>query len=60
MPGPGHQQGQTQAGPPVPRIFGDYAALRRDYLADEFVRDVTAQGVVKSVYVQIKAVALIG
>ena len=41
------------AGPPVPRIFGDYAPLRRDYLADEFVRDVTAQGVVKSVYVQI-------
>lgn len=41
------------AGPPVPRIFGDYAALRRDYLAAEFVRDVTAQGVVKSVYVQI-------
>lgn len=41
------------AGPPVPRIFGDYAPLRRDYPADEFVRDVTAEGVVKSVYVQI-------
>ena len=41
------------AGPPVPRIFGDYAALRRDYTVDEFKREVTAHGVVKSVYVQI-------
>lgn len=41
------------AGPPVPRIFGDYAALRRDYLADEFARTVSAAGVVKSIYVQI-------
>ena len=41
------------AGPPVPRIFGDYSALRRDYTIDEFTREVTAHGVVRSVYVQI-------
>ncbi len=41
------------AGPPVPRIFGDYTALRRDYTVDEFEREATAHGVVKSVYVQI-------
>ena len=41
------------AGPPVARIFGDYTALRRDYTVDEFKREVTAHGVVKSVYVQI-------
>ena len=41
------------AGPPVPRIFGDYEPLRRDYLVDEFIADVTPQGVVKSVYVQV-------
>jgi predicted TIM-barrel fold metal-dependent hydrolase len=41
------------AGPPVPRIFGDYAALRRDYPIDEFVGTVRPQGVVKSVYVQV-------
>jgi predicted TIM-barrel fold metal-dependent hydrolase len=41
------------AGPPVPRIFGDYAALRRDYAIDEFVGTVRPQGVVKSVYVQV-------
>jgi predicted TIM-barrel fold metal-dependent hydrolase len=40
-------------GPPVPRIFGDYAPLRRDYLADEFIGEAAAEGVVKSVYVQI-------
>ena len=41
------------AGPPVPRIFGDYAALRRDYPVDEFVAAVRPHGVVKSVYVQV-------
>ncbi len=40
-------------GPPVPRIFGEYAALRRDYLIDEFMRDCKAAGVTQSVYVQI-------
>jgi predicted TIM-barrel fold metal-dependent hydrolase len=41
------------AGPPVPRIFGDYAPLRRDYAIDEFVATVRPQGVVKSIYVQV-------
>lgn len=41
------------AGPPVPRIFGDYAPLRRDYPVDEFIATVKPHGVVKSVYVQV-------
>ncbi len=41
------------AGPPVPRIFGDYAALRQDYLVDELIGEMAPHGVVKSVYIQI-------
>lgn len=41
------------AGPMQLRIFGEYAALRRDYLADEFKRDVAPHGITKSVYLQI-------
>jgi predicted TIM-barrel fold metal-dependent hydrolase len=40
------------AGPPVPRIFGEYGALRRDYSVDEFGSEVRPHGVVKSVFVQ--------
>lgn len=40
-------------GPPLPRIFGEYGALRRDYLAADYAADARACGVVKSVYVQI-------
>lgn len=40
-------------GPAVPRIFGDYTALRRDYLGPEFAADARRCGVEKSVYVQI-------
>ena len=40
-------------GPPVPRIFGDYQRLRRDYLPAEFAADAARCGVEKSVYVQI-------
>ena len=39
-------------GPMVPRIFGPYEAIRRDYLADEFVADATGAAVERSVYVQ--------
>ena len=39
-------------GPPQPRIFGEYAALRRDYPIDEYVAEARAAGVVRSVYVQ--------
>jgi predicted TIM-barrel fold metal-dependent hydrolase len=41
------------AGPPVPRIFGDYQALRRDYAIAEYLAAARPQGVVKSVYVQV-------
>jgi predicted TIM-barrel fold metal-dependent hydrolase len=39
-------------GPMVPRIFGAYEPIRRDYLADEFIADATSAGVTRSVYVQ--------
>jgi predicted TIM-barrel fold metal-dependent hydrolase len=39
-------------GPMVPRIFGPYEPLRRDYPIEEFLADVAGSGVVKSVYVQ--------
>jgi predicted TIM-barrel fold metal-dependent hydrolase len=39
-------------GPMVPRIFGPYEAIRRDYLIDEYLADIAGCGVVKSVYVQ--------
>jgi predicted TIM-barrel fold metal-dependent hydrolase len=41
------------AGPPVPRIFGEYGPLRRDYPVEEFIADASPHGVVKSVYAQI-------
>jgi predicted TIM-barrel fold metal-dependent hydrolase len=40
------------SGPPVPRIFGEYEAIRRDYPIEEYLADATAAGVVQSVYVQ--------
>ena len=40
-------------GPAVPRIFGAYEALRRDYPIDEFAADAARAGVVKSVFVQV-------
>lgn len=39
-------------GPMQPRIFGDYGAIRRDYLMTEYLDDIAGSGVVKSVYVQ--------
>lgn len=39
------------AEPPIPRMFGDYFGIRRDYPVEEFVHDVKPQGVVKSVHV---------
>jgi predicted TIM-barrel fold metal-dependent hydrolase len=41
------------AGPPVPRIFGDYQALRRDYLIEEYLAEARPTGVVRSVYIQV-------
>ncbi|MDH4190721.1 MAG: amidohydrolase family protein, partial [Betaproteobacteria bacterium] len=40
-------------GPAVPRIFGDYEPLRRDYPVEEYLEEAAAAGVVKSVYVQV-------
>ncbi|HEY1981169.1 MAG TPA: amidohydrolase family protein [Xanthobacteraceae bacterium] len=39
-------------GPMVPRIFGPYEALRRDYPIGEYLDDIKNSGVVASVYVQ--------
>lgn len=39
-------------GPPVPRIFGDYAALRHDYTIEDYLADAQPQGMAQSVFVQ--------
>lgn len=39
-------------GPEVPRIFGPYAPIRRDYPIEEFRQDLESCDVVKSIYVQ--------
>jgi predicted TIM-barrel fold metal-dependent hydrolase len=40
------------SGPTVPRIFGEYGAIRRDYPIEEYLGEARRAGVVKSVYVQ--------
>lgn len=39
-------------GPPQPRIFGEYEAIRRDYPIEEYMAEAGVAGVVRSVYVQ--------
>lgn len=39
-------------GPMVPRIFGPYEAIRRDYPMEEYLEDRAMSGVAKGVYVQ--------
>lgn len=39
-------------GPMVPRIFGPYEPIRRDYPIEEYLADVQPLGVTQSVYVQ--------
>lgn len=39
-------------GPTVPRIFGNYDAIKRDYPIEEYLADIAGAGVVRSVYVQ--------
>lgn len=39
-------------GPEVPRIFGPYGPIRRDYPIEEFRKDLESCDVVKSIYVQ--------
>jgi predicted TIM-barrel fold metal-dependent hydrolase len=40
------------SGPMVPRIFGAYEPIRRDYPIAEYLADIAGSGVVQSVYVQ--------
>src|SRR6185437_5982565 len=40
------------SGPQVPRIFGPYEAIRRDYPIGEYRADIDGCNIVKSVYVQ--------
>jgi predicted TIM-barrel fold metal-dependent hydrolase len=48
-----HRELPWLAGPMIPRIFGPYEPLRgRDYTAEEYVADATANGIGQSVYVQ--------
>ncbi len=42
-------------GPMVPRIFGPYEPIRRDYPISEYIADIAGTGVEKSVYVQANA-----
>jgi len=39
-------------GPTVPRIFGDYDPIKRDYPIEEYLADIAGTGVERSVYVQ--------
>jgi predicted TIM-barrel fold metal-dependent hydrolase len=39
-------------GPPVQRVYGDSAPLRRNYLLADYLRDAADQNIVKSVYLQ--------
>ena len=39
------------ADPPIPRMYGEYFGLRRDYPVQEWMNDVTPEGVSKSVHV---------
>jgi len=42
---------QWLADPPIPRMFGDYFGIRRDYPIEEWINDIVPQDVVKSVHV---------
>src|SRR3954462_4910701 len=44
-------------GPPVPRIFGEYAALRRDYSIEDYLAEARPCGVVQPVFVQANVVS---
>jgi len=39
------------ADPPIPRMFGDYFGIRRDYSVEEWKNDIVPEGAVKSVHV---------
>src|SRR5258708_4907929 len=48
----GHGRYQGLEGPPIKTHFGDYAAIRRDYLAQDYLADVATPGLAKAVHVQ--------
>lgn len=39
-------------GPMLPRIFGPYEPIRRDYAIEEYLHDIEGSGIAQSVYVQ--------
>ena len=39
------------ADPPIPRMYGEYFGLRRDYPVEEWINDIVPEGVTKSVHV---------
>jgi len=39
------------ADPPVPRMFGDYFGIRRDYSVEEWMNDIVPEGFTKSVHI---------
>jgi predicted TIM-barrel fold metal-dependent hydrolase len=39
------------ADPPIPRMYGEYFGLRRDYPVEEWINDIAPEGVTKSVHV---------
>lgn len=41
-------------GPMLKRVFGDYSAIRKDYLIDDFLADIKHQNVVKTVHLQVE------
>jgi predicted TIM-barrel fold metal-dependent hydrolase len=41
-------------GPMLERVFGDYSAIRTDYLIDNFLADIKNQNVVKTVHLQVE------
>lgn len=41
-------------GPMLKRVFGDYSAIRQDYLIDDFRADIQRQNVVKTVHLQVE------
>ncbi|MGF6977586.1 putative TIM-barrel fold metal-dependent hydrolase [Paraburkholderia sp. JPY465] len=41
-------------GPMLKRVFGDYSAIRTDYLIENFLADIKNQNVVKTVHLQVE------
>jgi predicted TIM-barrel fold metal-dependent hydrolase len=48
----GHGRYRWLEGPPIKTHFGDYRAIRRNYLGPDFLADAEGQGLVQAVHVQ--------